>query len=158
MSRPGRIAVTGVIGVTLILAACQSGGTPRPATTPAESRDTAAYALEVFDAVNTERKAGSLEALTWDECLKDAAAPRAATAAGADDLQHEALLVGCGDGARTGENLSRLDATPAEVVERWMESAGHRANILDEGFTVGAVSCVAATAIVTCSFLAQEPR
>lgn len=158
MSRVGRIAVIGTMGITLTLAACQSGASPRPATTPADSLDTAAYAHSVFDAVNTEREAGSLEPLTWDECLEDAAAPRAATAAGTDNLQHEALLVGCGDGARTGENLSRLDGTPSDVVEQWMDSAGHRANILDDGFSVGAVSCVAATAVVTCSFLAQEPR
>lgn len=38
-----------------------------------------------------------------------------------------------------GENLAwgtRTMATPASVVERWMESPGHRANVLDPGFRV----------------------
>jgi uncharacterized protein YkwD len=38
----------------------------------------------------------------------------------------------------TGENLawgSRAEATPVRVVEGWMESPGHRANILRPQFT-----------------------
>ncbi len=34
-----------------------------------------------------------------------------------------------------GENCGQIYATPAEVVEGWMNSTGHRANILTTGFT-----------------------
>jgi putative cell wall-binding protein/uncharacterized protein YkwD len=43
-----------------------------------------------------------------------------------------------------GENIARGYATPALVVEAWMNSPGHRANILDPDFTeIGVGYCVA---------------
>jgi uncharacterized protein YkwD len=40
---------------------------------------------------------------------------------------------------RAGENLSRWLPTPAEVVETWMTSIGHRTNLLREEYTHVAV-------------------
>ena len=37
----------------------------------------------------------------------------------------------CSRSTKGGENLAQGQRTPAEVVEDWMESPGHRANILD---------------------------
>jgi len=37
--------------------------------------------------------------------------------------------------ARVGENLAQGSNTPEEVVQRWMDSEGHRANILQADFT-----------------------
>ena len=34
-----------------------------------------------------------------------------------------------------GENIAQGQRTPEEVVQAWMNSAGHRANILNSGFT-----------------------
>ncbi|MGQ0421773.1 CAP domain-containing protein, partial [Bacillus sp. HC-Mk] len=34
-----------------------------------------------------------------------------------------------------GENIAQGQRTPEEVVQAWMNSAGHRANILNNGFT-----------------------
>ena len=42
-----------------------------------------------------------------------------------------------------GENIARGQRTPLEVMDAWMNSAGHRANILNASFTqigVGYVS------------------
>ena len=36
---------------------------------------------------------------------------------------------------RSGENIAYGQTTPQQVVQAWMDSAGHRANILDAGFT-----------------------
>jgi len=43
----------------------------------------------------------------------------------------------CADGCAVGENIawaSGSDSTPAAIVQAWMNSAGHRANILEPGF------------------------
>lgn len=42
-----------------------------------------------------------------------------------------------------GENIARGQATPREVVDAWMNSAGHRANILNASFTEIGVGYVA---------------
>jgi len=34
-----------------------------------------------------------------------------------------------------GENIAKGSPTPERVVQGWMNSAGHRANILNENFT-----------------------
>lgn len=41
------------------------------------------------------------------------------------------------------ENIARGQATPAAVVNAWMNSAGHRANILNTSFTEIGVGYVA---------------
>jgi uncharacterized protein YkwD len=38
-----------------------------------------------------------------------------------------------------GENIAAGQQTPAQVVEAWMNSSGHRANILNPNFTHMAV-------------------
>ena len=42
-----------------------------------------------------------------------------------------------------GENIARGYGTPAQVVKAWMNSSGHRANILNAGFTKIGVGYVA---------------
>ncbi len=54
-----------------------------------------------------------------------------------------------------------MDASAADVVDAWMGSAGHRANILDADFVIGGVACVIAdpgpagedSGMRACSFL-----
>jgi len=36
---------------------------------------------------------------------------------------------------RTGENIAKGQATPQAVVNAWMNSSGHRANILNASYT-----------------------
>lgn len=40
-----------------------------------------------------------------------------------------------------GENIAYGQSTPAEVVEGWMNSSGHRANILNSAYTQIGVGC-----------------
>ena len=39
------------------------------------------------------------------------------------------------------ENLAKGGWTPAEAAQGWMDSEGHRANILNGGLTRGAIAC-----------------
>ncbi|WP_169748119.1 CAP domain-containing protein [Demequina rhizosphaerae] len=116
------------------LASCST-----PPTPPAE------LARELFDLSNEQRVAEGLDALVWNDCLAEKAADRAAPFVDEPDLEHEVLVSTCHEGAKAGENLSRTDLSAAEVVDLWMGSAGHRANILDPDFSIGAVACVAAS-------------
>ncbi|MCY7364475.1 MAG: CAP domain-containing protein, partial [Frankiaceae bacterium] len=59
-------------------------------------------------------------------------------------LVHQAMspiLSACG-ASRVGENVAYGNVTPEQLVTMWMGSTGHRANILNAGYThvgVGAV-------------------
>ncbi|MFW2512340.1 CAP domain-containing protein [Demequina sp. SO4-13] len=116
------------------------------------------YAQQLFEGTNEERAAQGLDELEWSDCLVEPATERARDAADADSLEHQVLSLDCAEGAIAGENLSRADVEPQEIVNRWMNSAGHRANIVNEDFAVGAVGCVADDGLMTCSWLAHgEP-
>ena len=113
--------------------------------TPAEPMPTSAddYAQQLFEDTNTARKAGGeLGPLTWNDCLADKATPRAQTASTQDTLSHERITPTCTDGNETGENLSKGNFTPQEIVDKWMDSAGHQANILNANFVDAGVGCV----------------
>ncbi|WP_062521745.1 CAP domain-containing protein [Demequina silvatica] len=120
------------MGVAL-LTGCSAGPTP-----PED------LARELFDVSNDARVEAGLTPLKWNECLASKAAERAEPFATDPDLEHDVLVSTCHEGAKAGENLSRTDVSAEEVVELWMGSAGHRANILDADFTIGAVACVEA--------------
>lgn len=108
------------------------------------SPNTVAYRNEVLRLVNIERKKAGLNELTMTNTnLLKAAQRRANEIAVRYNPPHTRL-----DGRRwstvlaeynvfwraTGENMAAGYQTPAEVVEGWMNSPGHRANILDEDF------------------------
>jgi uncharacterized protein YkwD len=90
--------------------------------------------------VNAQRAAAGLSALVWSEGLADAAAVRA----------HEITTLFSHtrpDGSnwwtvnstlQYGENLAKLYQSSSSVVDAWMNSPTHRANIMDGSFvTVG---------------------
>lgn len=108
------------------------------------SPNTVAYRNEVLRLVNIERKKAGLNELTMTNTnLLKAAQRRANEIAVRYNPPHTRL-----DGRSwstvlaeynvfwraTGENMAAGYQTPAEVVEGWMNSPGHRANILDEDF------------------------
>ena len=43
--------------------------------------------------------------------------------------------------ARAGENIAYGQSTPEAVVQSWMSSSGHRANILSSSFTTIGIGC-----------------
>lgn len=97
---------------------------------------------EVLKIVNKERQAQGLEPLTIFASLQSAAGVRAKEIA--DHFSHyrpdgtmcytaireQEIAYGC-----AGENIAAGYATPANVMNGWMNSAGHRENILSDSYS-----------------------
>lgn len=114
-----------------------------PATTasvPASS--SATFQQQVVDLVNAERAKGGLNPLTVSQEVQNAAQVRAGeiiqsfshtrpngaspfTALNEQNLKYTAA----------GENIAAGQATPQAVMDSWMNSSGHRANIMNPDFT-----------------------
>ena len=98
------------------------------------------YAYEVLDIVNAERKKQGLNPLKMDESLLDSAMIRAAeTVIYWDHIRPNATeCFSINPDKMNGENIAigwnSGSATPESVMEGWMNSPGHRANILTESF------------------------
>ena len=97
-------------------------------------------ALEVVRLVNEEREKQGLEPLDVDENLMELARIRAGELEG--KFSHERP-----DGTHAaqvfsgGENIAGDYTSPSAVMEAWMGSEGHRANILRERFHYVGVGC-----------------
>ncbi|MDR2722149.1 MAG: CAP domain-containing protein [Cellulomonadaceae bacterium] len=153
-----------VAGGTLVAFAFHAvTGSPEPSSHGAlsgvgvvEPRDVDAYASGLVAATNAVRDADGLPALTVNDCAAAQALPRVHAIGPSGDLAHASLAAvftacqpdgGIGGAIGTGgENLSRSAATPQAVVDAWMQSPSHRANLLDPAFTSVGVACMLITA------------
>ncbi|MFD7704679.1 CAP domain-containing protein [Streptomyces caelestis] len=99
---------------------------------------------EVIDLTNRERARAGLPPLSHDPRLTAAAQAHSADMAARDFHSHTApdggrpwdRAAAAGSALRTvGENIACGQRSAAEVVRGWMNSPGHRANILEAGFT-----------------------
>lgn len=113
-----------------------------PDETPGVDASMSAYAQEVVRLVNVERAKNGLSALTVNAKATQAAQVRAAEQA--KSFSHTrpngtscfTALKEAGVSYRSaGENIAYGQRTPEAVVNAWMNSAGHRANILGSQFT-----------------------
>lgn len=106
------------------------------------------YISEVVRLVNAERAKEGLAALQMDSSLNSAAQVRAKeivtsfshtrpNGSNCFTALSEAGIKYNG----SGENIAYGQKTPAEVVNAWMNSAGHRANIMSSKFTKIGVGC-----------------
>ena len=116
---------------------------PRPAPPSGEEQ-------MFFRAANAERAARGLPAYKWSEPLAIAARKHAALMAKADELSHQLAGEPALDertakaGARfssVGENVA-IGPDATAIHTGWMESPGHRANILDAHFTALGVGVI----------------
>jgi uncharacterized protein YkwD len=85
---------------------------------------------------------------------------RAADLVGEDALEHAPLgpvLAACAGPTVAAENLSRAAAEPPAVVDAWLGSPGHRANVLDPTLDELGVACVADGDQVLCSAVFLGP-
>jgi uncharacterized protein YkwD len=114
---------------------------PVPATTAPSGN--AALEAEVVKIVNDERAKANCAALTADDRLTAAARGHSADMAARNYFSHTTpegvefatRITDAGyRWSRAGENIAKGQRTPAEVMSSWMNSAGHRANILNCGF------------------------
>ncbi len=103
-------------------------------------------AWQVLDLVNSERAKAGLPALTMDQKLLDTAMGRAAEISvkfahtrpnGSDCFS--AYPSGLG---YCGENIAAGYASTTAVMNGWMNSSGHRSNILSSGFKSIGIGCV----------------
>ncbi len=113
-----------------------------------ESQDADDYAREVWEIVNEERRKAGRGELDWSDTLSDAALRRA------EELT-ELFSHSRPDGRdcftviseynissmAAGENIAMGQRTPKEVMNAWMNSKGHRENILNTSFDTIGVGC-----------------
>jgi len=79
---------------------------------------------------------------------------RAEALVGEEELEHAPLapvIESCAPLTTAAENLVNSTAAPAEVVEAWLGSPGHRANIVDPALTELGIGCVPDGAKLLCS-------
>ena len=106
------------------------------------------YISEVVRLVNAERAKEGLSALQMDSSLNSAAQVRAKEIV--TNFSHtrpngSSCFTALSEAGikynGSGENIAYGQKTPAEVVNAWMNSAGHRANIMSSKFTKIGVGC-----------------
>ncbi|GAA3007684.1 hypothetical protein JCM13580A_57670 [Streptomyces drozdowiczii] len=117
-----------------------------PATRPAPAQPTpsaSSDADQVLALVNTERAKEGCSPVTGNDQLTTAAQRHSEDMAANDYFSHSSQD-GSGPGERItaagyrwstyGENIAKGQRTPADVMNSWMNSPGHRANILNCSF------------------------
>lgn len=99
------------------------------------------YAKQVLKLVNTERKKAGLTELTWDDTVATAAMTRSKEIEKSfshtrpDGRNFGTAITDLGITYRgAGENIAWGQKTPEAVMNAWMNSEGHRANILNPNF------------------------
>lgn len=117
-----------------------------PAPTPAEQTTSAlsAYEQKVVDLTNQERAKNGLAPLKVDETLSKMAREKSRDMSANGYFSHTSPTYGSpfdmmkqyGISYRAaGENIAMGQRSPEEVVTAWMNSEGHRKNILSPNFT-----------------------
>lgn len=115
---------------------------PDDSQTDTDTDNVSTYAARVTELVNMERAKAGLPALTLDAAASQAAQVRAAEIR--TSFSHTrpngkncfTALAEAGVNYRAaGENIASGQRTPEEVVTAWMNSEGHRKNILSPNFT-----------------------
>lgn len=111
--------------------------------TTSGSSNLSANAQEVVKLVNKERNAAGLPALTENSRLSEAAQAKAEDMMKNGYFSHTSPVYGSPfEMMRTfgitykaaGENIAKGQKTPAAVMDGWMSSSGHRANILNASY------------------------
>ena len=118
----------------------------KPESTPEQkpSTDFSSYQQQVLDLVNAERTKRGISTLTLDSNLSSVATKKSQDMVNKNYFDHTSPTYGSpfdmmkqfGISYRTaGENIAKGQKTPQEVVTAWMNSEGHRKNILNPNFT-----------------------
>lgn len=156
-------AIAAGIGLAVVAIVVAMNPGPAPTLQPAgvatpswsaAGADPVAYAQELVAGTNTARATAGLEPLGLSECARAAAADRAQALTGGRELTHASLvpvMEACDPSGPAAENLSRAAADPGAVVNAWLASPGHRANLLDPTLAQVGVACVLDTDRMLCS-------
>ena len=118
--------------------------TEKPGTEAPEVSTQAAYENKVLELVNVERAKYGLSPLQMDESVRNVARMKSSDMRKNNYFDHNSPTYGSpfdmlkqfGISYKSaGENIAQGYPTPEAVVKGWMNSPGHRANILNSSFT-----------------------
>ena len=124
-----------------------SGSTNKPNNnnnSGSTSESFSAYQKEVVDLVNIERAKAGLNPLTLDSSISNVATKKSQDMIDNNYFSHNSPTYGSpfdmlkkfGISYKTaGENIAMGQKTPKEVVNAWMNSEGHRKNIMNPNFS-----------------------
>jgi uncharacterized YkwD family protein len=115
-----------------------------PAQTNASNSQLSAFEQQVVDLTNAERAKNGLPALKVDLNLSKVAREKSSDMQRNNYFSHQSPTYGSPFDMMkkfgityksAGENIAMGQKTPSEVVQAWMNSEGHRANILNGSYT-----------------------
>ena len=118
--------------------------TQQPAATPAADASISSIEQQVLTLTNQERAKEGLKPLATDSALMDSARAKSSDMSNNNYFSHTSPTLGSpfdqmkAKGIQykaAAENIAMGQRTAAEVVKGWMESPGHRANIMNGNFT-----------------------
>lgn len=116
----------------------------QPTTAAPASANLGAYEQQVVDLVNKERAAAGLPALKVNTKLAAVAEKKAEDLRDNNYFDHQSPTYGSPFDmmkqfgityTAAGENIAKGQKTPSDVMNGWMNSPGHRANILNANYT-----------------------
>jgi uncharacterized protein YkwD len=159
----GLTAVLSITGASALLRQCN------PAPTPAPAAVSAPLAVsDMLGAVNGVRAQSGLPALTesWNldmaaiDHSTDMAQRRTMSHSGYDGSNAGQRIAANGYSAGTwGENVAAGQQDVVSVMSAWMNSAGHRANILNPAFSaIGFAAVTAANGTIYWTMVLAAPR
>jgi uncharacterized YkwD family protein len=137
--------------------------TPTVPTAPVDN-SVVAYENKVLELVNVERQKAGLSPLKMDEPLRKVARLKSEDMKANGYFDHNSPTYGSPfdmmkkfgiSYTMAGENIAMGQRTPEAVVTAWMNSPGHRANILKPGYTFIGVGYVASGSYWTQEFIAK---
>lgn len=118
--------------------------TANTANTTTSSPSVSNYERRVAELVNVERQKNGLGPLTLDASISNVARLKSKDMADNNYFAHQSPTHGSAGNMLTnhgikwsawGENIAAGQSTPEEVVRQWMNSPGHRENILSPNFS-----------------------
>ncbi|PEC49965.1 hypothetical protein COJ46_13815 [Bacillus sp. AFS077874] len=118
--------------------------TPAKPETPSNSASLSAYESKVVDLTNAERTKAGLKPFTVNATLSKTARLKSQDMTDKNYFDHTSPTYGSPFDmmkqfgitySYAAENIAKGQKTPEEVVTAWMNSAGHRANILNPNLT-----------------------
>ena len=108
-------------------------------STPADAFDRA-KAEEEFALVNQKRAENGSEPLTWDESMYELACIRAQECVQSfSHTRPDGTIVT--ETHQYGENLAKNFKSTTNLINGWMNSPGHRDNLLNPEYTRGVMAC-----------------
>ncbi len=115
-----------------------------PSSVAGGKRAAVKYADTAHTATNQVRDKRDMATLDKNECLRKAARKQAKKMARTGELSHQSLSVVAGkcDMGYVGENVAYGFASGRAVVRGWMQSPGHRANLLNTHYRLMGIAAV----------------